>query len=173
MINPTIWETLLPPSWRSIRCWNRAPGCTNAEAARRVVDFKIDSETQDLVAVRSENASERRNTDEGLEKNDAGDGVRHRKPPLDLRSGAPCQAASVRNRRRVLHCTLPSQPDGPVTTRGAQYSRVLVMPGLGTGYLPSLSAFKGAGESSFRLSRPGANSCLQLSISSKVTSWPV
>ena len=37
--------------------------------------------------------------------------------------------------------------NSPGTTGGAQYSRVLVMPGLGTGYFPSLSAFKGAGES--------------------------
>ena len=59
------------------------------------------------------------------------------------------------------------------TTGGAQYSCVLVTPGVGTGYFPSLSPFKGAGDSAVSLSRPGANSCLQLSMSLKVISWPV
>ena len=65
------------------------------------------------------------------------------------------------------------QPDPEDPRYYTQYSCVLVTPGLGTGYLPSLSAFKGAGESAVSLSRPGANSCLQLSMSSKVISWPV
>ena len=42
-------------------------GCLNAEAARRVVDFKIDSETQALVAALGEKANEGRITDEELD----------------------------------------------------------------------------------------------------------
>lgn len=45
---------------------------------------------------------------------------------------------------------LHSQDDWPGTSSDAQYSRVLVTPGLGTGYRPSLPTIKGAGESSFR-----------------------
>ena len=47
------------------------------------------------------------------------------------------------------------------------------MPGMGWGYLPSLLAVTGAGESMVNLSTPGANSWSQLSMSSKVISWPV
>jgi hypothetical protein len=42
-------------------------GCLNAEAARRVVDFKIDSETQALVAALGEKANQGRITDEELD----------------------------------------------------------------------------------------------------------
>ncbi len=48
----------------------------------------------------------------------------------------------------------------------AQYSRCLVMPGIGTGYLPSAPATTGAAEVKVSLSRPGAISCGQLSMSS-------
>jgi len=75
--------------------------------------------------------------------------------------------------RKLYALIARSHQISPGTTGGAQYSCVLVTPGLGTGYLPSLSAFKGAGESAISLSRPGANSCLQLSMSLKVISWPV
>lgn len=47
-----------------------------------------------------------------------------------------------------------------------QYSRSFVIPGSGTGYLPSGPGFKGAGESMVSLSIPGANSWSELRICS-------
>jgi hypothetical protein len=49
------------------RMLDQFSGCLNAEAARRVVDFKIDSETQAVVAARGEKANKGRITDEELE----------------------------------------------------------------------------------------------------------
>jgi len=54
-----------------------------------------------------------------------------------------------------------------------QYSRWVMTPGCGTGYLPSGPATKGAGDSIVSLSTSGANSWEQLRMSSKVTMPPV
>src|SRR5205823_10708213 len=54
-----------------------------------------------------------------------------------------------------------------------QNSRFFLIPGSGMGYLPLASARSGAGESIVNLSAPGAYSWSELSISSKVISWPV
>lgn len=48
-------------------------------------------------------------------------------------------------------CAVPLKPK-------PQYSRSFVIPGSGTGYLPSGPGFSGAGESMVSLSIPGANS---------------
>ncbi len=56
---------------------------------------------------------------------------------------------------------------------GPQYSRLVMIPGCGTGYLPSGPACTGAGESIVSLSTPGAYSWSELSISSNVISLPV
>ena len=59
------------------------------------------------------------------------------------------------NRLRPQPATLWSsfRCDRPGAIGGAQYSRVFVTPGLGTGYLPSLSGCRGAGDSAVSLSR--------------------
>ena len=61
-------------------------------------------------------------------------------------------------------------PGKPTATRAIDfprrhaYSRLVTMPGCGTGYLPSASASNGAGPSMVSLSTSGANSWSQLSI---------
>jgi len=75
--------------------------------------------------------------------------------------------------RGRLNCSLYRGLKLRNETPAAQYSRVVTMPGWGTGYLPLASAINGAGESMVNLSTSGAISCSQFSIWSKVISRPV
>src|SRR5436190_23988464 len=93
--------------------------------------------------------------------------------------GMPLMATSARSKHlpsddkketagpREQACSLQSAINGTnYALMFISYSCLVVLPGIGTGYLPSLSATMGGGESMVHLSMPGAYSISSLSISS-------